>query len=62
MTEGEFRELFLEASSAVADRFYPKGESPRRGEYLRDQGLLLVYLTDELTDRGIIKEEEKGND
>lgn len=44
MTEQEFRDLWIEAASGVADRFYPKGKSDRRGEFLRDQGVLLVEI------------------
>jgi hypothetical protein len=50
MTKREFQEIFIEASSEVADRFYPKGKSSRRGEYLRDQGVLCVELMNRLGD------------
>ncbi len=33
---------WAKVSEAVADEFYPKGESERRGEFLRDQGLLFA--------------------
>lgn len=47
MTEQEFTELWNEKSEDVADMFYPKGH-PRRGEYLRDQGVLHSRILREL--------------
>lgn len=55
MTEEEFQTVFIGCSSVIADQFYPKGQSDRRGEYLRDQGVLYVALTSELRLRGIIE-------
>lgn len=55
MTEDEFTQLWIKRSSEVADQFYPKGESgPRRGEFLRDQGVLLVKILPDLQARGIV--------
>lgn len=57
MTEEEFTRLWIDVSSDVADEFYPKGISKRRGEYLRDQAILHVKLVQELSDRGLIQKE-----
>ena len=58
MTEEEFHTIYTGCSAVVADKFYPKGQSDRRGEYLRDQGVLYVTLVRELRYRGIIREGE----
>lgn len=60
MTEGEFRDILIECGSRVADQFYPKGENPRRGEFLRDLGLLGISLTTRLTEAGVIEEDARG--
>lgn len=39
----DIRAIYLEASNRVADEYYPKGQSDRRGEYLRDQAELLRH-------------------
>lgn len=57
MTDQEFRDLWMEASSEVADRFYPKGETMRRGEYLRDQAVLYVEIVKRLSAYGYLENE-----
>ena len=54
VTEQEFTGLWVTESEEVADMFYPKGH-PRRGEYLRDQGVLHTRLLTALKDRGVIR-------
>lgn len=66
MTENEFKAIFLDCSEAVADRFYPKSETAhvggepsaqgRRGEYLRDQGVLYSKLLSTLIEVGLLHE------
>lgn len=56
MTDEEFRDIYLRASSVVADRFYPKGESDLRGNYLRDQGVLYVELVKRLAEAGLLED------
>lgn len=46
MTKERLKRLFTDAASDVADQFYPKGESDRRGEFIRDAGLLWVKISD----------------
>lgn len=58
VTEETFLLLYNRCSAEVADRFYPKGRSRRRGEWLRDQGVLAVKLIDELMAAGVIKDDE----
>lgn len=53
MNEAEFFALWTEHSTDVADKFYPKGDY-RRGEYLRDQAVLFVKITDALLDAGVL--------
>lgn len=63
MTPEEFQALFIECGAAVADRFYPKnstaaqgGEpSGRRGEFLRDLGVLEVLLFERLLTEGVLR-------
>jgi len=58
MTDQEFRDLWMEASSEVADRFYPWGETNRRrGEYLRDQAILYVEIVKRLSAYGYMENE-----
>lgn len=57
MTDQEFRDLWMEASSEVADRFYPKGETMRRDEYLRDQAVLYVEIVKRLSAYGYLENE-----
>jgi hypothetical protein len=52
MTEDEFRDIWIAASSVVADRFYPKGESDDRGFFLRDQAVLFVEVAARLAEAG----------
>ena len=54
MTEEEFLHLWVEESTPIADTYYPKG-SDRRGEYLRDQGLLHARVLAALMERGLIE-------
>lgn len=56
MTPAEFQELFVEISEKIADEYYPKGSSDRRGEYLRDQGILHAKLSEALTQKGVLRE------
>ncbi len=78
MTREQFQQIFIGASSEVADEFYPKNEyvtdrrdglvlidsdghpvkterSKRRGEYLRDQGVLFSKLSTLLFEEGILE-------
>jgi hypothetical protein len=73
MNREQFQQIFIAASSEVADEFYPKNEfvpvsgrsnaneqvqterSKRRGEYLRDQGVLCHKLYELLFEEGIIE-------
>jgi hypothetical protein len=75
MSREHFEQIFIEASSEVADEFYPKNEysccgpigicgreehiqterSKRRGEYLRDQGVLCAKLSELLEQEGVIR-------
>jgi hypothetical protein len=56
MTENEFTQLWNERSTEVADQFYPKGRSgSRRGEFLRDQGVLLVKILGDLQESGLVE-------
>lgn len=52
--EQEFQEMFIAASSEVADEFYPKGVSKRRGEFLRDQAVLFVKLSKRMKEVGYL--------
>jgi hypothetical protein len=81
MQQKRFEQIFIAASSEVADQFYPKNEfvpflrnpntgeqdtgeqvqterSKRRGEYLRDQGVLCSKLSALLLDEGIIEDRQ----
>lgn len=58
MDAEQFRNLWVEASEKVADRFYPKGH-PARGYYLRDQGILHVEVATLLAEAGLL---EKGQE
>jgi len=55
VTVEEFRALFTDASAEVADKFYPKGESDRRGEFLRDQAFLYILLSKVLTAKSFLE-------
>lgn len=41
-------DIYTEAASYVANEFYPKGKSERRGEFLRDAAVLLSKLQEPL--------------
>jgi hypothetical protein len=56
MTEEEFRNVYLTCSAEVADKFYPKGQTGQRGEYLRDQGVLYALLQEALQAKGLFDE------
>ncbi len=58
MTQKEFSELWIECSSEIADEYYPKGISDRRGEYLRDQGILHVGILRKLQEKRLIEPDE----
>lgn len=45
--EQRFKQIYTDASSEVADEFYPKGDK-RRGAYLRDQAVLYSKLMPQL--------------
>jgi hypothetical protein len=65
MTWEEFRDMFSVCSSQVADEFYPKGKSPagkRRGEYLRDQAMLYVKLSQALKEKGLFDDDTRPGD
>jgi len=64
VTVEEFRALFTDASTEVADKFYPKGETPTekleiagspRGKYLRDQAFLYILLSKVLTAKSFLE-------
>jgi hypothetical protein len=62
MTKQEFDAIFTECGEEVADKLYPKNDTaaqggaptPRRGEFLRDLGVLAAVLTDRFKQEGII--------
>lgn len=62
MSAEEFRRILIECGTEVADQFYPKNKtaahggepSGRRGEFLRDLGVLGICLEKRLIDAGII--------
>jgi hypothetical protein len=54
VTEEEFTMIFTTCSETVADKYYPKGRSARRGEYLRDQGMLAALLSVAFKQAGVI--------
>jgi hypothetical protein len=62
MTERQFMEVLRRATAEVADRYYPKGDGTepsaggRRGEFLRDAGVMCVLMTAELQAAGFIVE------
>ena len=57
MTDQEFRDIWLDASNTVADRFYPKGQTDHRGEYLRDQAVLYAEIVQRLGAYGYLENE-----
>lgn len=44
MKKERLKKIFTDAASDVADQFYPKGKTDRRGEFIRDVGVLWVKL------------------
>lgn len=46
MKKSNLKDIFANAASDVADTFYPKGKSDRRGEFIRDCGVLWVKISD----------------
>jgi hypothetical protein len=60
MTEEEFTGLFNRCGADVANRFYPKNGTAseggaRRGEFLRDLGVLCAGLIEALHATGVIE-------
>lgn len=44
MKKERLKKVFTDAASDVADQFYPKGKTERRGEFIRDCGALYIRL------------------
>ncbi len=58
----DFKQAFTDAASDVADEFYPKGETDRRGEFLRDSAMILVKLLDNLKEQAAVGAEMVAQD
>lgn len=48
MKKSKLKDVYTAAASDVADEYYPKGKSDRRGEFLRDAAVLYTKLSDGL--------------